>query len=675
MLMKLSFRNVKRQFDEYTLFFVTLTSTVASMYAFNALIFSDTVKALPEMELLPYLIIAASLLIILIMGWMISYMVNYILKRRSREFSVYMVSGIQNRKISTLFFYENSLIGLLAFFPGILLGMLISQILEAVLLNMFGLPYMLHLVFSLPALGLTFLYFSAMLLFSIRKNGKWICRVQLRDLLYYDRKTENSSVPGNISAVSIFLLSVFCCVAGFLLICIQPLGKGYDILVGIVFLLLFLFGFFISTSAFLVTYFGNRSDWKYRKQRLITFRDFTGKIHSTSTVMGILSILFMLAITFGGIGTTVGLMAARNVEASAFDVLILHPGEQYDFSRYETIIQKSFPLQSHTYEIYTGGKTDFLSVHDQTIVEAGRSVHRTYAEFEYDTYMAYSDYLKLREMLGYQSLELDPALCYVHCVPALEKSFKELIRKQDGLKCAGYSFATDGIFSEPFSQTNDYGNGADYVIIVPDHAVSQMQIVYSVYAAKTQTPLSPSDIQSIIADCGSLTLLERMSAKTASSGAPTAFMYEDMDYLSGKWADKAEFSYLYAMVICLFYLAFILEISAAAILATQVLSDWQEKQRQDRILRQLGMNEQLVYKLNNRQLLLLFLFPIFPSLLLSGCFISICAKKILVLFFELPPTPDFLLIGQSLGISLVLFALIYGVYFVAAQICYEHRRK
>ena len=59
MLMKLSFRNVKRQFDEYTLFFVTLTSTVASMYAFNALIFSDTVKALPEMELLPYLIIAA----------------------------------------------------------------------------------------------------------------------------------------------------------------------------------------------------------------------------------------------------------------------------------------------------------------------------------------------------------------------------------------------------------------------------------------------------------------------------------------------------------------------------------------------------------------------------------------------------------------------------------------
>ena len=115
MLMKLSLRNARRQFTEYALFFVALTCAVASMYAFNALIFSDTVKALPDMELLPFLIVVASLLIILIMGWIISYMINYMLKKRSREFSVYMVSGIPNEKIRRLIFYENSLIGLLAF--------------------------------------------------------------------------------------------------------------------------------------------------------------------------------------------------------------------------------------------------------------------------------------------------------------------------------------------------------------------------------------------------------------------------------------------------------------------------------------------------------------------------------------------------------------------------------
>jgi ABC-type antimicrobial peptide transport system permease subunit len=673
--MKLSLRNAKRQFNEYALFFVTLTCAVASMYAFNALIFSDTVKALPDMELLPYLIVAASLLIILIMGWIISYMINYMLKRRSKEFSVYMVSGISNKKISTLIFFENSLIGLLAFVPGILLGMLLSQILEAVLLNMFGLPYTLHFSFSPSTVGLTLLYFSIMLLYSIRKNGKWIRRVQLRDMLYYDRQNEKAQVSGSISAILIFCLSILAVCAGFLFIYFQPLGKGYDILIGTIFLLLFLFGFFISVPAFLVARFGNRSDWKYKSHRLVPFRGFTAKVNSTSVVMGMLSILFMLAITFGGIGSTIGLMVTKNVEAGAFDIMILHQGELGDFSRYAAVIQQDYSAQGHTYGIYTDGETDFLSLHDQAVIEAGRPAHRAYAEFQYDTCMTQSDYLELRELLGYDRLELDPDLCYVHCVPALEKSVRTLIDQQDGLDCAGYPFADDGVFSEPFSQVSDYGNGAGYVIVVPDRAVGKMEIVYSVYAAVTEKSLSPSDLRDITDTFDGLAQLDRSSAKSTSSGAPTAFMHEDIDYLSGKWADKTEFHYLYSMLICLFYLALILEITGAAILATQVLSDWRTKQRQDRILRQLGMSEQLVSKLNNRQLSQIFLLPLIPSLILSICFVYICAKKILVVFFPLPIVPDILWIGQSLCIAWMLFALLYGIYYVAARISYGQRGR
>lgn len=673
MLIKLSFRNAKRQYGEYALFFVTLAGSVAAMYAFNALIFSDTVKSLPDMEILPYLIVTASLLIILIMGWIIGYMINYMLKRRGREFGVYMVSGIPNRKIRLLIFYENCLIGLLAFLPGILSGMLLSQILEAVLLNMFGLSYTLRFGFSLSAVGLTFLYFSAMLLYSIRKNGRWVRRIQLKDILLSDRQNEKVPVSGSVPAALIFLLSVFSCCVGFLFLYIQPFGKGYDVLVGTVFLLLFLFGFFISAPAFLVAWFGNRTGWKYRNQRLVAFRGFTAKIHSTSIVMGILSILFMLAITFGGIGITIGLMVTKNVETSVFDIMILHKGEIGDFSYYESVIRKNFSVQGHAYGIYTDGGTAFLSVHDRTIEEAGRPVYRAYAEFQHDTCMTHSDYLKLRELLGYESLGLDPALCYVHCVPALERNFKALIWQQDGLECAGYPFAVDGVFSEAFSQANDYGNGSGYVVIVPDDAVSRMQVVYSVYAARTETPLSPGGLQDITAACDGLVPLSRSSAKSAPGGAPTGFGCEGVDYLSGKWMDKTEFHHLYSMIICLFYLAFILEITGAAILATQVLGDWQVKQKQDCLLRQLGMNRQLVSKLNNRQLSQIFLFPLLPSLVLSSSFVYICAKKILVSFFRLPIAPDILWIVQAFGISLALFLSLYGVYYVAARISYARR--
>lgn len=673
--MKLSLRNAARQFNEYALFFITLTCTVASMYAFNALIFSDTVKALPNMEVLPYLIVAASLLIILIMGWIISYMINYMLKRRSKEFSVYMVSGIPNKKISALIFLENSLIGLLAFVPGILLGMLLSQILEAVLFNMVGLPYTLQFGFSLSAVGLTLLYFSVMLLYSVRKNGKWIRRVQLRDLLCYDRQNEKAQVSGSTSAVLIFGLSILAVCMGFLFLYVQPIGRGYDILAGTVLLVLFLFGFFMSVPAFLVARFGNRTDWKYRNHRLIPFRGFTAKVNSTSAVMGMLSILFMLAITFGGIGSTIGLMVTENVEAGAFDIMILHPGALGDFSYYAAVIRQDYSVKGHAYGIYTDGETEFRSLYEQAVIGAGRPDPLTYAEFEYDTCMTHSDYLKLRQLLGYENLKLNSSLCYLHCVPALEKDIKSLIAQQNDLKCAGYCFADSGVFSEPFSQVNDYGNGSGYVIIVPDSAVEQMEILYGVYAAVAERPLSPSDLQNITDACDGLVRLDRFSAKSAASGAPTLFMHEDMDYLSGKWMDKAQFHYLYSILICLFYLALILEITGAAILATQVLGDWQMKQRQDRILRQLGMNERLISKLNNRQLSQIFLLPLIPSLILSICFVYICTKKILVSFFPLPIVPDIIRTGQSLAIALLWFLSLYTVYYVAARICYGQRRR
>lgn len=672
MLSKLSLRNAKRQFDEYALFFVTLTFTVASMYAFNALLFSGTAKSLPDLELLPYLIVTASLLVLLIMGWMISYMIRYMLRRRSRELSIYMVSGLPNRKVRTLLFLENSLMGLLAFLPGLLFGLLLSQILEAVLLHLFGLSYQLHVGFSFPAAGLTFLYFSAMLLYSIRKNGKWIGQVQLRELVAFDRKNERPPVSGTPAAVIIFALSLLSCCLGFLLLCIQPIGKGFDILAGTILLMLFLFGFFLSVPSFLVACFEGRTGWKYKKHRLVTFRGFTAKISSTSTVMGILSVLFMLAITFEGIGATIGLMVTRNVEAGAFDLLLLHKGEGYDFSPLVSRIRQDYPLLGHTYSIYTDDQEDFRAVYEQTVLEAGRTPRRPYAEFLTDTCIKQSDYQRLRALLGYEPAVLDPSLCYVHCIPVLVRPFRELLGQQENLECAGFSFEAEGVFSEPFSQMNDYGNGAGYCLVVPDRAAGQMQVVYSVYAAITKAPLNPNALQTIASGFPGLTRLDRSSAKSSQDG-PTALIHDDMAYLSGKWMDKAEFHYLYSILICLFYLALILEITGAAILATQVLSDWQNRQRQDRILRQLGMSEALVARLNNRQLGQLFLLPLLPAMVVSVCFVYVCSRKILVSFFPLPIVPDLLWIAQSLLIGIGLFSLPYTIYYTAARVSYRRR--
>lgn len=672
MLRELSIRNAKRQFKDYSLYFITLSCTVSFMYAFNSLIFSDIVKAFPSIEVLPYMIIAASILIVLIIGWIVGYMTNYMLRKRSRELSIYIISGISNRSISRLIFFENSLIGILALALGLPIGVLFSQLLEAVLAHMFGMTYVLKLRFSLSAAVLSLLYFLAILLYGIRKNGKWVRKASLYNLLYYDRQTEKEILHDGVSAIMIFLMAILTGCVGILLMYFQPLQNGYDVLVGTICLVLFLMGFFVSISTFLITWFGGRDNWKYRKNRLVVLRRFTAKIHSTSIALGVLSVLFMLSLTFMGAGSAVYMIANKNIEQSVFDIMILHRAELQDFSVYENMLEHNFPVQSsYAYSIYTDNKDDFLMIRNDTIVDEGRSGYMSYIEYQHDTYMKQSDYKKLREMLGFQDVELDSSLCYVHCVPALKENFDTLMEQDNSLNCKGYLFAENGIFCEPFSQMDTYGNGLDFCIIVPDQAVSQMRTLYSLLSVITETPLDNRDLQNIVEMCEGLSVLERNVGKSVSDGSGMTSLVNDGDYLSGKWVDKGSLAQLYSLAICLFYLSFVLEITGAAILATQILGDKNKNQRQDCVLQQLGMNKHDIAHMNSCQVALMFLLPVMPAIIISSCFVCISAEKMQLSAFHLPVFSNNLWILVSLGVAFVFFILLYSIYYIAVQISYK----
>ena len=672
MLNKLSFRNAKRQFKEYILYFVTLACTVSIMYAFNTLIFSDVVKELSSLEILPYMITAASLLIVIIMGWIISYMTGYMLRKRSREFSIYMISGISNSSVNALVFRENILIGLLAFLIGLPIGILLSQLLEAIVFHMFGRIYILSFQFSIMPVVLTFLYFLIMLWYSVRKNRKWIKKLKLYDLLYFDRKNENELLQGNASTITVFTVSILLGGVGIFLMYAQPIGKGLDVLVGTFFLLLFLFGFFLSVPTYLVIMIGDHLDWKYKKNRLIPFRGFTQKIQSMTVVMGMLSILFMLSIAFWGIGAAVNRMANKNIEMSPFDIMILHKEELADFSSYDNLLKSNFPIrESYSYGIYTDSKNNFLTIRDYTITESGRENSLVYAEFQHDTYMRQSDYIKLREMLKLDIVELNSNCCYIHCLPALKNNFKTYIREQrEYLDSEGYCFSEDGIFTEPFYQIEAYGNGLNYIIVIPDQAINEMKILYSLYAAVADTSFNSYDLDRILDECVGLVKLDRSVGKSVSISNGYTSLITNNDYLFGKWIEKGSLSHLYAMSICLFYLAFVLEIIGVAILAIQILSDREKKCRQDRILQQLGMENKHVDRIKSIQLLMIFMIPALPSLIVASCFVYVCAKKMQISAFYLPLFENNCWIIQSFCNSTIFFALLYCIYYAATRISY-----
>ena len=167
-LSKISMRNAKRHTADYTIYFVTVIMAAALLYAFNGLIFSGEVRELSgHFDKLSLLIVLASVVVVCIFGWLVSYATNFMLTRRSRELGLYILIGLENEQVARLFFVENLVVGGAAFGFGLLLGNLLFQILRAVVMALFGQVYHFEFSFSLKAAALTMVYFALIYLHAL----------------------------------------------------------------------------------------------------------------------------------------------------------------------------------------------------------------------------------------------------------------------------------------------------------------------------------------------------------------------------------------------------------------------------------------------------------------------------------------------------------------------------
>ena len=149
MLGKLAVRNVKRSARDYLVYVITMTFVTALMFAFNSIIFSQDIRMrVDQVGIMAALVGLATFFIVIIVAWLINYMVRFMLEKRSREFGTYLLLGMKKKEISRLYLRENMLMGAGAFGFGLLFGVLLQQILMAVLYTMIQTDYQLRLEFN-----------------------------------------------------------------------------------------------------------------------------------------------------------------------------------------------------------------------------------------------------------------------------------------------------------------------------------------------------------------------------------------------------------------------------------------------------------------------------------------------------------------------------------------------
>ena len=166
-LFKLSVSNMKKSIKDYAIYFFTLVLGVAIFYVFNAIetqtamlqISADTRQVV---QLMSKMIAGVSVFIAFVLGFLIIYASRFLMKRRNKEFGLYLILGMGKRKVSTMLFIETLIIGLVSLVVGLLAGIGISQFTSVLVANMFDADMSSYsFVFSGSAFAKTCLYLQS----------------------------------------------------------------------------------------------------------------------------------------------------------------------------------------------------------------------------------------------------------------------------------------------------------------------------------------------------------------------------------------------------------------------------------------------------------------------------------------------------------------------------------
>ena len=214
MYSKMAFNNVKKSFKDYTVYFLTLTFAVCIFYSFNSINSQSILSELNEgqaqyIDMLNQMMSILSVGVSVILGALIIYATNFLIKRRKKEFGLYMILGMKKRSMSTILFLETFYIGVISLLAGLILGLILAQILSIFTAKLFVLE-MTKYSFSISyqAIVKTAIYFAIMYLIVMVFNVICVSRYKLIELLSAGRKNEKMKVKNIYISSFIFIISI-----------------------------------------------------------------------------------------------------------------------------------------------------------------------------------------------------------------------------------------------------------------------------------------------------------------------------------------------------------------------------------------------------------------------------------------------------------------------------------
>jgi len=661
-LSKLAIKNIRKSIKDYSIYFFTLVIGVIIFYVFNA-IESQTIalsvsrRSYETIELMNQFLSTVSIFVAIVLGGLIIYASRFLIKRRNKEFGVYLTLGMSKRKMSVMLFFETLLIGVISLGIGLVLGVAVSQLMSVMVANSFEADMTrFTFVFSPKAAIKSCIYFGIMYVVVMIFNTISVGKCKLIDLLHGDKKSERMSLKNPVLCAVIFLIAA--AILGFAyyrMIHILKMNNAKQ--VGFVLLMGAVSTFFIfwSLSGMMLTLFRGMKGVFFKKLNSFTLRQFSYKANTMVVSMTVICLMLLLTIVLLGTAFSLSRSLNGNIKNLLKTDLYLYKGVDVSGETIEEGAESEIlaDLAENGF-----GKENFSDIVDYYVYcEEGltekaycgdylEEIKKNYLFIRDENLLMLikeSDYNEIAKLLGQKEIDLEGEEYAIvgNFEPALEVRNKLLSEKKSIIvnghelspkydKCIVGMVSMIGTPSE------------EGVYIVPDDVLGEDMRIYERILANYR---KATDTEKAAMEEKLITILDALWDRDASITYKTK---EEMKDASTGLASMVTFISMYVGIIFL--------IASAAVLSLKELSESADNIKRYNVLRRIGTDEKMINGALFKQIGMFFIFP-----MLLACIHSVVGFKTASVILESMGAKQTV---YSLMSTASVILVVYGGYFV-----------
>lgn len=628
MYAKLFRNNIKKALEDYVVYFFTLVISSTLFFAFLSLTsrYNDILAGDGNYSLalfqntIRYAVLAVSIIFVAL----IRYISTYMLKQRSREFSVYMILGMEQRTIAGQFFGETFVFGIAAVFTGCIFGTVLSGMMTAFVLRTIGGIGTFRLGFYPDTVLVTLLFFGMAFLCIGAWNIRKIYKIKLIDLLSEKKANEGQQKKKGGYLVSLAIALICFGTCGVVLYNFshrngiyagnipEEISNRYQT-AAVAAAIAGIFALY-DALAFLLSVVRRRSKWKMRNINSVLLGNLFRKVSSTAKILSIST----LAITVSLVAFVILPMLAEITTGyldyrMPYDIMIYNNYRYIDEIDDIPEIDFSFVgdiLKGHGIVLSeeVSQKSYFVWERDFNTVDT-----REYWNDLPRLAMRISEYNAMREMAGFEPVPLADNEFFMHLdfemdmESTAEGIGTRKIQLDDG---TFLKLAETPVTNEPLGQYLFNSDGS--VLVFPDIVCDHLHLARTCYYADTETVI-PYNLCDIIREEISGTFREhyeylftQYEAKYGTDKHYTSFI----DPIRFRTQENND-TVLTATSVRLLgiYSGILFFIICMTVLALHGVADSIDNRMQYRTLYQIGVDRENIVKMVSRQSLHYFFTP------------------------------------------------------------------